>query len=129
MTLDVPFARKVLEFARQEHDDFKFDMRIWWDTTAHWVDDQGVNRCGTAACLAGTAVHLHPDVTINSTDGITTSFTYQGREWGNVSLLAKELLGLPEDECDQDGDPHLFYTSNSEALLELENMITKANDA
>lgn len=123
--LDIPFARKVLEYAQKEHDDFKFRMAGWIDTNAHWLDESGQSRCGTAACLAGTAAWIHPDVT-PPTDPWGEYFTYQGSA-RHVSGLGKELLGLTEGKyLDDDGDPEVFYMNDEEALETLGRYITEA---
>ena len=59
--LDIPFCRKVLEFAKAEHKDFTFNMHYWHAPTQSLYS---TTACGTTACLAGTAVHLSPEAEI-----------------------------------------------------------------
>lgn len=125
MPLDIPFARKVLDYARQEHDDFNFDMSHWY-MRASWIGTGGQRHCGTAACLAGTAVFLHPEVAGQIRHDNLPMFSYQGKI-RHPSYLGQELLGLTdEDYLDEDGSPLIFYMDNRQALDTLERYITEA---
>lgn len=117
----LPMARKVLEFARAEHDDFTFDMGNWYVS----------NGCGTSACLAGTAAHLSPEVTLEKVGRTILRPMLRledGTEMWSVGMIGKTVLGLSEDVCDEDGDPTIFYTSNKSALRELEEYIKESED-
>lgn len=121
MPLDIPLARKVLEYARAEHEDFKFHMGTWFDPISKWVDSTGVSRCGTAACLAGAACYLHPEVTVLGWN----NFQYQGKNY-SAMRLGEILLGLQDFPHDVNGDPEIFFGSNEEALRSLQDYIEAA---
>lgn len=114
----VPFARKVLEFAEQEHEDYQFDMGTFWGSFWDTINSQR-QKCGTAACLAGTAVFMDPEVSVK--DGEPYLAGEQLDEDG-IEIRGRELMGLSVIEsCD------LFYIgSNGRALAELRRLIEEA---
>src|SRR5690349_13089746 len=109
---DIAFVRKVLEFVENEHSDFKHEQGLFVMTpeiAKHQLrrdgavfmadgDEMGEFEarfgvdCKTAACIAGTACLLDPDVTIDH-DGEPV---VDGKvvRWDDH---AQKLLGLPDD--------------------------------
>lgn len=106
----IPFARKVLEYAQQEHDGYTFDMSVFWTTS--------MSGCHTSACLAGTAVLLDPEVQI--INGWPRCRSKNNLREG-IPERAMELMGLNIHEA-----VALFYTSNTEALTMLQKLIEEA---
>lgn len=109
----VPFARKVLEYAEQEHEDYKFDMGTFWNPI--YRNPSGVWQeqlvCGTQACLAGTAVFLDSEVSIK------LGFPYRGGfelDDEEIEERGRELLGLSGVEKSQ-----LFYVDGNEVALSM----------
>lgn len=88
--VDIPFARKVLEFAQTEHEDFTFDMGCWY---AVQTSSMLGPTCGTTACLAGTAVHLTPGAEIVHVNGQGRMIKIDGELYSWTRAGAK-LLGL-----------------------------------
>jgi len=63
--LDIPFCRKVLEFAEIEHSDFKHRQAVFFAkhdadaaTQESWEEFEYAHPCGTVGCLAGIACML-----------------------------------------------------------------------
>jgi hypothetical protein len=110
---NIPLARKVLEFAEEEHDDFDFDMGDWFSEAKF----RGKKKiCNTSACLAGTAAFLAPEAKVDVL-GIVI-----GRDWFNHEEGGAYLLGLTER-----AGSSLFYNYlNYEALDMLRAMIEYA---
>lgn len=108
-TLDIPFARKVLEHLIAHPEE-------------HNQDFFGVQTpCGTRGCIAGTAVMMHPEGELQWCDGIMRD-TRGGFDFPEQ---AQEFLGL------SDRDAHdLFYTwGNKSALDKLSSYIAEAEAA
>src|SRR6266404_2411434 len=102
----IPFARKVLEYAQEEHEGYTFDMGVFWATSM-----SGMSGCNTSACLAGTAVLLDPEVQIVG-----------GWPRGvQIPERAMQLLGLDIHEA-----VALFYTTDTAALSMLQALIEEA---
>jgi hypothetical protein len=118
--LDIPFARKVLEFAQAEHTDFTHNQRCVFFTD---VDDSG-HVCGTTACLAGIATMLAPNVEVIGWVGQQDfMFSVDGRQMGWMQAGAK-LMGLSSLQASS-----LFTClEDSQALRILEFYIKKAEE-
>lgn len=138
--MDVPFCRKVLEFASAEHEDsdYRFDMNQWFRLTGDPV------ICETTACLAGTAVMLSPEAEVVS----WTQDAYAGQH--RVVTINGEVVGSPTDTFIQAGmalmgltreEAHQLFmpmnyeqsidspTLNRQALDRLAEMIEEAEKA
>lgn len=95
---NVALLLKQLEWATAEHEK---ELR---GEDSEW--NQG-NWCGTACCIAGHTV-LDTGWTFETFgDGEYTSFAVKGSEVKNVEAIAREALGLTEDQCSE-----LFSGSN-----------------
>lgn len=111
LTLDIPFARKVLEHLiahPEEHRQANFGMRT---------------ACGTTACIAGTAVLMDPDTQVQWTsDGAMTYAVQVGEDLVDITDRAAALLGLDFDDANR-----LFYIfGNMESLKFLSQLIEQA---
>lgn len=125
--LNLPLARKVLEFVEIEHEDFFHDQRIFFMTPSMWKQwgrlhrdsefSGPINKCGTTACLAGTACMLDPDTEVGiDSEGL---YTLNGKSGVNWAEHAAGLLGLD--------DTHLFFVyDNKVAIQILRGYIRKA---
>lgn len=130
--MDIPFARKVLEFAEQNHDDFRYNQSIWYnpnyttysgeiaiDTSGEQTAMLQSTWCGTSACLAGIACILSPEATINPE---RMTVTVNNGQPTRFDQAAKELIGLTEDQAFS-----IFHVCNEDlALQRLRDAITEA---
>lgn len=106
--LDIPMARKVLEFLQIEHEDFKHDQGPYYSKSMDGF-------CGTSACVAGTAVMLCPEAEI-------VSLLKESEEDFEVDLrgvrtgwreAGRDILGLTDKQSDS-----LFYCAYEDLALE-----------
>lgn len=110
-TLDVPYARKVLEHLiahPDEHQQVHFGYRT---------------SCGTTACIAGTAVLMDSQSTVVwGKTGYISEVTVNGQRTV-TSLRAAELFGLNMNDSRE-----LFFDTldNAEALELFGNWIAEA---
>lgn len=115
--LDIPYARKVLEHLiahPEEHEQAHIGQR---------------NRCGTTACIAGTAVLMDSASTVTwGSDGHMNIVQVDGEGAEVASKRAQKLLGLDEDDAH-----HLFFDEtsmdNDAALALLADYIAQAETA
>lgn len=112
---NIPLARKVLEFAEQEHDDFEFNMDNWF-TAAEYLGKKKL--CNTTACLAGTAALLAPNAEIDGI-GMTIDGDWYAHEDGGAILL-----GLSSSVVD-----YLFYFDTNERALDTLRAMIKYAEA
>jgi len=112
---NLPLARKVLEYAEHEHDDFKFDMGDWYEKI-YELNKAGKQICKTSACLAGTAAFLAPNAEIDECNGICVDNENYGYEEGGMILLG---IGLVTAKI-------LFYADDDDALSLLRQMVEYA---
>lgn len=103
---NLPLARKVLEYAEEDHDDFVFDMGDWF--TAAKYGEHGLKICNTSACLAGTAALLAPEAKVDG-NGIWIDDEWFAHDDGGAKLLG--ISGFTVDL--------LFYTKSNEHALDL----------
>jgi hypothetical protein len=129
--MDIPFARKVLEFVEIEHEDIVHKQRSFYWTPAMenaYTDAYGersgyLNECKTAACIAGTACLLAPNVEF-VIDGCDARVWMDG-EQSNWLLTGQRLLGITSEMAES-----LFWNMNDRAAVEqLRTMITEAEAA
>lgn len=121
--MNITFAKKVLEYAENEPRGFEFNMSWWFSPGLgrHSPDDD--NLCGTSACLAGTAVWLHPEMKINFGDIISAPVprVMDRGEPSNWEKAGARALGITRVEADT-----LFYRSNRDAIARLRRLIELA---
>jgi hypothetical protein len=127
--LNIPFCRKVLDFAVEEHEGFWHDQCTFY--AQHVV-------CGTRACVAGIANMLSPDVeivkieypaaTLMSCKGslLTYSLSHLPEVDGELQswdYSAQQLMGLTSKQADA-----LFWESltNQSAIDRLRRYIEEA---
>lgn len=103
--LNIPFCRKVLEYAEQEQgDDYQFDMAVWY--SPYYRMDQNTRQqvvCKTTACLAGTAVMLTPEAEVDKVD----DRVFIDGESMEFDVAGAKLMGLTNGQA-----KHLFYPLN-----------------
>ena len=95
--LNIPFCRKVLEYAEHEQgDDYRFDMRYWYVPTYRrdLITRQQV-ICNSTACLAGTAAMLAPEAEIDPVDDIVVI----DNETMEFTAAGAKLMGLTEEQA------------------------------
>lgn len=123
MSLNIPLARKVLEFVETEHEGFQHNQRIFFMTPGMWElwglahpsaitgEDRSVDRCGTTACIAGTACMLDPDTEVGiSSDGV---YIVNGK-MAHWDRHAAKLLGLDDRQR-----ADLFFTFNESVAIRM----------
>ena len=116
--MDIPFARKVLEFVEIEHDDTVHRQKTFYWSPAmeeSWrfryrlpsYYDQG---CKTAACICGTAVMLSPNAEI-AVEYTSAVVMFDGRMscW---TVAGKQLLGITDDQAQV-----LFYEMDDKKAI------------
>jgi hypothetical protein len=136
MTLDIPFCRKVLEYAQAEKacEDYEFDMGVWAERRYQLERDERGRfktwKCATAACLAGTAVMLDPCSKLVFShrclfgDGDGAASVVGVRVGGQITTVgsrALELMGITDE-----GD--LFGSTEDEALRVFADWIRRAEE-
>ena len=137
--MDIPFCRKVLEFASAEHEstDYRFDMNHWFQQGMMVVqthNHQVQTRCETTACLAGTAILLSPDAEVTTSVDYEQIVSINGKRvdgsWSFIKVGA-QLMGISEclanwlfmpEYYEYEGDSEL----NAQALARLAQMIEDA---
>jgi len=119
--MDIPFARKTLEYIEAHRSDGVFDMGHWARKIPAKRDTQGrftsqdEDFCNTAACIAGHAVLLDPQFKklewlrdFNGTfanrailqDGTAVDIEDHGRELLGISTrVSNSLFFLEDDEA------------------------------
>ena len=101
-TLDIPYARKVLEHLiahPDEHRQTSYGYRT---------------ACGTTACIAGTAVLFDPDTAVYwCSDGMMSGDVRVGGQDMDVDDRAAQLLGFNDYDANR-----LFYCMNDELALD-----------
>lgn len=118
MSLNLELAKKVLDYAENEPEGFHFDMGTWFNPNAYWEEDTGSNVCGTSACLAGTAVMLHPEMKIVC--GVAMMDDLAIPSWVTAGAKA---LGIDDWRIAHD----LFLNNhNRAAIIKLKDMIKEA---
>lgn len=119
--LDIPFARKVLDYVQNHPDEFEMNH----------FGERG-SACGTSACIAGWAMELHPEskpvwTKVDSWIKDEHDLHVLGGaeidgEFYNEETAGRMLLGLTPDQSE-----NLFYTGDNAAAIELlEGYITDA---
>lgn len=114
--LNLDIARKVLDYITHERKGFRFDMDDWYSESKPGDRDDGF--CGTSACLAGTAVYLHPEMSINYRYG-NPDPRVNGRtvSW---EVAGAKALGMSDD------DHWPFYLDDDDAIDWLKDRIAEA---
>lgn len=109
-TLNIPYARKVLEHLIAHPEEHR---------QAHYGDR---TACGTTACIAGTAIMMDPNCTIQwAINGLMAPPLIHGFEV-DMDMHAAKLLGLTPNDATQ-----LFYEwNNQRALKKLQAHIDEA---
>jgi hypothetical protein len=87
-----------------EHPD-EFEMRSWFE---RW-------KCGTTACLAGTAALQDGWRPVFKSDFTATSTVERGGRSEHVEHVAAALLGLADDQCD------IFGSDNLDEVIDIRN--------
>lgn len=106
-------AQEILEAVKTENQQVRnFDMGTWFSPVAEQgttLRPDATPACGTVMCVAGWAAHKA---------GWTLSYVgaqaIKGDDVRPVSEVGQEWLGLPDD--------HLFFFSNDDALIALEEL-------
>jgi hypothetical protein len=121
---NIEFAEQVLHFAKEHQtakDGFRHDQGIFW-----LDNDSEQNECGTAACLAGIASHLHPSVEMKPYDLKKGNYLYpwnpEVEDWEDYEQVARRTLGVTWDQ----GDDLFFTIENQAAIQLLESYINEA---
>jgi hypothetical protein len=92
--LDIPYCRKVLEFAEDVHEDFRHNQMTFY---TH-------NECTTSACMGGIACLLAPNVVIKHVRGCIGRVPVVDGTPESWVPTATKLMGLTEYQAQ-----HLFY--------------------
>ncbi len=97
--LDIPFCRKVLEFAEDEYPDFRHDQATFYTRWLNGLSGCQPLQCGTSACMAGIAnmlsdrveIHPNPDVGLM---GQVSHLVYRNGNFDTWDHSAMMLMGL-----------------------------------
>lgn len=112
-TLDIPYARKVLEHLLAHPEEHNQD--VYGERTP----------CGTKACIAGTAVSMDAQTEVHwDSTGMTGQVTVDGESM-TIERRAAELLGL-HDYADHMNLFHCY--DDAKALSLLKELIVAAED-
>ena len=131
--MDIPFARKTLEFIELHREDGAFNMSHWARRNPPKRDAQGRftaedgDFCRTSACIAGQAVLLDPQfkklewVTDRRGQFADNTILQDGTSV-DIETRGRQLLGLSENITNS-----LFYIDDEEAVDALRMLIERVD--
>lgn len=121
-------AQRILDQITQHPDNFSMDSWFYRPGNNEELPSDAPVECGTTMCIAGWAAHLsgwtlvhhieYEDIAAEQEgEGgeVIVIAEKEGEESRDIVLLAKELLGLAQDD--------LFYGSNEGALERLQALV------